>query len=373
MKAVVLQETLSKALSVASRVVSTKPNLPVLSNIYLEARDKTLIIAATDLDIGVKLSVKAEIEKEGVIAVPARLFVDFVSSLSAGEVHLETEALILRVKSGPNTSSFNCLDGKEFPTFPQKGEKMLFSFPQREFKTALGRVLFSSSTDASRQILTGVYFEISGQGITLVSTDGFRLSTQKISAKKYEQESFIIPARGLSELTRSGENEEGDKAKEIQFFLTENENQIIVQEGQMEMVLRLLEGKFPDYKKIVPAQYVLTAHLDGQELLKAVKVGAIFARDNANILHLSLNPEEGTLALSAQAREMGEGSSKLSVKMTGEPMEISFNARFLNDCIGVLAGEQLQLEFSGALKPVKITSENIADYYHILMPVRTGN
>lgn len=372
MKVQIIQDSLSKALTMVSKIVSSKPNLPILGNIYLEAGKEGLLIAATDLEVGMKISLKAEVKEEGTIAVPARLFVDFISTLSPEKVLLETEGLLLKARSGVYSSTFNCLDGDEFPPFPVVGKDWEILLTAKEFKEALGKTLFSASTDLSRQVLTGVLFEFQKKPITLVSTDGFRLSSQILN-QKGEGENLIIPARGLQELARNGEIEGNNKKGEIKLALSENKNQIMVRSGSLELALRLLEGKFPDYKKIIPSQFVSILIIDKEEMMKAVKVAAIFARDNANIVHFSLKSEEQSLLISAQAREMGEGSSILHGSVEGDDLSISFNARFLTEILNVLTSPQLKLEFAGSLKPVRISETDNKSFFHILMPVRTGN
>lgn len=379
MKVQVFQDSLSKALTQASRLVSTKPNLPILGNIHLQAVKQNLIISATDLEIGIKLTLPVEVQEEGSIAVPARLFVEFISSLSAGKVDLETDNLLLKVKAGVYSSSFNCMIADDFPPFPEKGKESNFNLSQEELKKALEKTLFSASIDMSRQVLTGVLFEVKKEKLQLVTTDGFRLSLQEISEKTILKENLILPARGLLEFTRSmtqgeEEKEKGKKkTKQVAFYLSENKNQVIAEEEKVQVFLRLLEGQFPQYQKIIPKDFITTLELDREEFLKAVKVAAIFARDNTNIIHLTLTQKEKKVAISAQSREMGEGSSELMGEITGENLEISFNARFLTEALSGLTTSQIKLEFSGNLKPVKMTEVGNKTYLHVLMPVRTGN
>ena len=372
MKVQVLQDSLSKALSLASHVVSSKPNLPILGNIYLEAEKDKLIISGTDLDVGIKLSIKAEVSESGSIAVPSRLFVDFISSITSGKISLETEGLVLKVQSGIYSSSFNCLDGDEFPAFPEKGKEIEVDFESKTFKEALGKILFSASTDLSRQVLTGVLFEFQKKQVTLVTTDGFRLSSYLLVGDYDKIDNFIIPARGLQELIKSGGIEEAEK-KDVKITLSENKNQVIIENGVVEIALRLLEGKFPDYKKIIPEKFVSVLNVDRQEILKAVKVASIFARDNANIVHFNLKSKDQTRSVAATAREMGEGSSIIKCSVSGEDLVISFNARFLLEVMNVFTASELKLEFSGPLKPIRIIESGNENFFHVLMPVRTGN
>ena len=372
MKVQLLQDSLSKALGLASHVVSSKPNLPILGNIYLEAEKDKLIISGTDLDVGVRLSIKAEVFESGSIAVPSRLFADFISSITSGKITLETEGLILKSKSGIYSSSFNCLDGDEFPPFPEKGKEVEIDFEAKYFKEALSKILFSASTDLSRQILTGVLFEFQKKQVTLATTDGFRLSSFLLNGSYDNLNDFIIPARGLQELIKSG-GVEDDEKKGVKISLSENKNQIVIENGVIEIALRLLEGKFPDYKKIIPSKFISVLTVNREEILKAVKVASIFARDNANIVHFALKIKDQSLSVSASAREMGEGSSILKGAVSGEDLMISFNSRFLLEVMNVFTSSELKLDFSGALKPIKITENGNENFFHVLMPVRTGN
>ncbi len=374
MKTKVSQESLSKAVAIVNKAVSTKPNLPILGNIYLEAKEDSLILASTDLEVGIRLKIKAENQEMGSLAVPSRLFSDFISSISAGEVSLFSESLILKVKNKGYSSSFNCLKGEDFPPFPETSGEVLLSLPIKDFSKALDLTVFATSSDQSRAILQGVLFEPIKEGLHLVATDGFRLSVSNIKLDHKFIEKLIIPVRSLGDLSKASlgtsKNEEENL---ITLSLSSNGSHALWRKGELEVVIRLLEGQFPDYKKIVPQQFITTLEIEREALLNAVKVASIFARDNANILHFSLHVSDKTVSVSASAREMGEGTSVLNGLVTGEDLEISFNAHFLVDILSALPSQEVVLSFSGDLKPMRLTAKGDDSFYHVLMPVRTGN
>jgi len=374
MKVEVLQSSFKAGLSAVSRVVSSKPNLPILGNILISANKDHLILAATDLDVGMKLKLKAKVIEEGSICVPSRIFVDFISSISSDKVLLKSEETILKAESETYKSSFNCLDSKEFPSFPQrKGEAML-SFSKSAFTKGLAKVLFSTSTDTSRQILNGVLFEFEKKGVKLISTDGFRLSSQSLQGDFSVKEKLVIPARGLQEVIKIGDIDLEEKGEEeIKIFVSENEGQLIIESRETEIVLRLLEGSFPNYKRIIPSEFESEIKVSREELLQAVKVASIFARDNANIINLSLDLKTKKMSISAQSREIGEGFTTIDVEGEGNSLELSFNSRFLLESLSVFSLSDIALQFSGSLKPVIIKEVEDKSFFHVLMPVKTGS
>lgn len=373
MKVAITQESLNKGLNLASRIVPNRPTLPILGNVLLEARENTLTVSATNLEVGISLKLAAQVKQEGAISIPARLLAEFVGSLAPAEIELITSDLVLEVKTQTHVSKINGLDANEFPPLPEKSGEPVISLDIAKLEEAIGEVTFAAATDESRPVLAGVLLAREKDKLLLVATDGFRLSHKELPAEKMQEDlRFILPAKGFFEVERvMKEKEFLADATEVAMSLTKEKNQAIFSFKNAEISCRLLEGQFPDYKKIIPKNYTARAILDREELTKAVKLASIFARDSANIIHLSLAPQEKKITIAAQTKELGNSKTEIEASLEGETMTIAFNARFITDVVSALSGSQISIDFSGVLSPAQIQGVGDTSFFHILMPIRT--
>lgn len=367
MKLTVLQENLSKGISSVERFVSTKTQLPVLSNIYLKTENGRLKLQATNLETGISLWLGAKVEKKGEATVPARIFSEFLSSLPKDKVKLELEGNLLKISCGAFKASFAGVPASDFPPLPTLGDKrpdMIFS--SASFFPAITQVSFAAAHDEGRPVLTGVKFEPREEKLALIATDGYRLSVKEFKESKMKVSSpMIIPARSLLEVLRlGGEGEE----EEVGLSFTEKGNQVIFALPDAEIVTRLIEGDFPEYQKIIPASFSTKAILEKEAFLKAVKVAAIFARDSANIVRFEAK-KDGFL-IAANSPQVGENKTKIEAKLEGEEQKIALNCRFLLEFLGNLQEEEIVLEMTGPLNPAVFRLPQDPSYLHIIMPVR---
>lgn len=371
MKTKVLQENLAKNVSLTSRFTSSRTQIPILGNILLRTTKTKLLISSTNLEISVAVAIGAKIEKEGEITVPARVLSELFVNLPKGTLDLEVEKEQLKV-SAPGFSSIilgmNAADFPEIPTELNKDKS--FALPQGKLSENLGRVLFAVSSDETRPILTGVLFAFSDGELTLVATDGFRLSSTKfpISASEFTA-SFVVPKTILGEISRNAEVEE------VLLEYREKDKQIVFESGDVVFSSRLLEGSFPDYAKIIPKTYAYKITVDKEDILRAVKLASIFARDNANIVKLKIKNEE--LIVTAESSAAGNQETKIEAKVeTGSQnlesssFEIAFNYKFLEDFLGSVSREDLVMQFSEADKPGVFLDPSTPDYLHLIMPVK---
>ncbi|MBI2010262.1 MAG: DNA polymerase III subunit beta [Candidatus Chisholmbacteria bacterium] len=378
MKLTVLQENLTKGVGGVSRVVRASDKLPILSHVLLQATKEGLWLSATDMELSVTVRLGAKVTEEGVFAVPSRVFGEFVTSLSSGKVEIETQKDTLVLASFGNTARFQGLPAQEFPHVSLKGQEPLFSIKEEDFQT-LERVVLAAATDESRPVLTGVQVKKEDKRVRLVATDGYRLSMQWVQASfskgkaKLEQDWVkIVPARAIMEVLQfikifkyQGELQV-EKAKEG--------GQIIFSFGEVTMVSRLLEGEFPPFEQILPKTNESSILIDYGEFLKAVRLAAIFARESAHIIRITL--EKNVLKLEADSPQVGGNTSLVEAKIEGEKGKIAFNSRYLLDFLSVLEGmkekkqPQIKLELSGRLAPGLFTVLGVGDFKHVIMPVR---
>lgn len=373
MKVSLLQENLAKGMGLVSRVVANKAQLPVLSNVLLATDKGKLRLSATNLETGMNLWLGGKIEGEGKLTVPAKIFNEVISSLPQETVVLEKEGEGLKISCGRFKSKINGIAAEEFPLMPSlrdgKTIKETFSLDREAVEKGLGQVAMAAATDESRPIFTGVKMELDEKKLRLAATDGYRLSVKTVLNLKglKKQKSLVVPARALMELVRAIAATETE-AKEVVLAATEEERQLIMAYGEVEVVTRILEGEFPDFDKIIPTSHTTAIVLDAEELLQAVRAAAVFAKDSANIVRFKVS--DSGLLISANAPQVGENEVELSGKKTGEDAEIAFNSRYLLEMLNVIEVKELKLEMSGPLSPGMFKPKEDNGLIHIIMPVR---
>jgi DNA polymerase-3 subunit beta len=369
MKISVLQENLVLGLLRVSHCVSTKPQLPILGNVLLKTEKGRLRLSATNLEIGINTWVGVRIEKEGAITVPARVLTDFVSSLSAGKMGIETEGAVLKISSASFEARFNGTGVEEFPSLTIEGVERIKGLSEEAFLKIVDRVCFAAAIDEGRPVLTGVLLTQEGEKISAVATDGYRLSLVTLKGggeKEGARRELVVPARTLFEVSRIIRGEEGEERGEIGMFLAEKNNQLVFRKGDVEVVSRLIEGRFPEFEKIIPREGETKVVWDKEELSRAIKTASIFARDSANIVRIKIGKKE--CVISANAEQVGENTSRVSGKVEGKEVEAAFNYKYLLDFMNSFEGEEVFFETGGALSPGVFKGGE--DYLHIIMPVR---
>jgi len=380
MKISLLQENLAKAVGIASRMVASKTQLPVLSNILLKTEKGKIKLAATNLETGINLWLGAKIEKQGGITVPARIFGELINSLPQDTVNMEVKEDKLKINCGSVKAVINGIGVEEFPKMPtmkNKKKEEFFEIDAEKLAKIVKQTAFAAGVDEGRPIFTGVKLEIKRKSARLAATDGYRLSIGKIkgiSGVKKEKE-LVVPAKALIEITKimvdTGEGKATEKSEKIKVMVTDKGAQMIMAGKETEIVTRLIEGEFPDFEKIVPASSVTQVELDKESLLRGVRSAAIFAKDSANIVKFKI--EKDGLKIGANAPQVGENEVGIEGKKTGDDGEIAFNCRYLLEMLMAVDGERIILETGGALSPGVFRILGDEDFLHIIMPVRVQN
>lgn len=365
MKLSVLSENLQKALSLINHAVSPRSQLPILSQtLFLVEKDKATL-SATDLEIGIETEFSVNTEVEGSVAIPAKLFLELVNVLPQEKIEIESKDGYLVIKSKKSQSELQTTPKDEFPSlYEELGEKVL-SFSKGEVKNLFEKIIFASSLESTRPALSGVLISQTKEGIVFVATDGYRLSLEsvvndKVSGKIENQ--IILPARLLREVV-SLSSEEG-----IDLFVTQKNNQAVFVQENTKIIGRLIEADFPNYEKILPTDTATTVSFDREEMLRAVKSCAIFARESANIITFALGKEK--ISVSAKTPSLGENKVDVEARLKGEENEIAFNARYLLDVLGGIKENEMVFEMTGPLNPGIFKTLNNPNYLHLIMPIR---
>lgn len=376
MKVSCLQENLARGLGTVARAVAPRSTLPVLSNVLVASDKGRLRLSATNLEMGISYWIGAKIEEEGATTVPARTFVDLVNTLPNDTVLMELTVRnqTLNVHCGAFNNDIKCIDAHDFPPLPPSELDDGLDLNIEDLRTMINQVTLAASTDDARPVLTGVLVEVEGDQMTFAAADGFRLSvrTATLSSAAPEPIHAIIPARALNELARIVSTGEDS----VTMTMPPNRGQVIFRAKDVEVVSQLIEGTFPDYRGIIPANHVTRTILPTSAFLKACKAADIFAREAAHSARLRVTPgtdlEPGTVEVSATSAETGSNETTVDATIEGDPVEIAFNVRFLVDVLSVIDTPNVALETTGPSAPGVLRPVGQDDFLHVIMPMHLG-
>lgn len=364
MKATILQEDLIQKASIASRFISSQPQLPILANFLLITGNGKLEIQATNLEIGIKTSVGAKIDKKGKVTVPAKIFTEIVANLPPGKILLEEQNGKLKISSQLYTINIATQSPSNFPDFPNNLEKETFSMSQNTLHDLLNQVVFASALDESRPVLTGVLFEF-GEKVTVVATDGFRLSYKEIQANiKGKQNQMLIPATALKEIGRISTKVDDN----LRVALLPKEGQVVFEVGDTLLVSKTIEGDFPDYNKVIPNSWKTRFEVGKEEMLQAVRVSTTFAREASGVVKVVV--KDGMIIISSESGQYGKEEGKIEAKTEGENLITAFNYRYLLDALGSIKGDTVIFESEGSSNPGVFKDKKDQTYKHLIMPIR---
>lgn len=383
MRLSVNQSALAKALSIVNRAVSSRTTMPVLGNVLLDATGDGLRLAATNREIGINCWIAADVEESGSTTIPARLLSEFINSLPNERVTMALQQLTetLRLTCAKHSANIKGINAFEFPLIPAYQPEPtnseaptvtgdVYTVSSNALASLIDSVVFAASADENRPTLTGVETTFEDGRLTMAATDGYRLSVRSVDAiTQVEKNAVIIPARSLSEVALICNDATGD----ITSVISQGRNRILFSATgnkdwqRVDVVSELIDAKFPDYWATVPKMANTVAIIDTAKLLSAVKVAQLFARDNNNILRVSI--ASGGVRLSASSSEMGDNVSELDATVEGDPIEISFNAKYLIDALSHIDAPSIALETTKPTRPGMIKPGGHADYYQVLMPM----
>lgn len=382
MKVFCTTENLKRGILVAEKIIGKNLTLPILSNILIEAERGGLKVSATNLEIGLVAKIRAKIEKEGKIAVPGRIIGGILAQLEDGsQITLEEKNSILKMIYNGNSAAIKGMDAKDFPIIPKPESKFLFEISASEMQKKAGNVLATAATSDTRQELTGAHFEFREERITLAATDSFRLSEATIKLnkvkttedyKKYlaKNSAVIVPARTLSEVIRAISAED----ESVKVYLAEN--QIFFETADVLFVSRLIDGKYPEYKQVVPKEFSLNMIAKKEDLLKAARLAGVFSDSKSREVRLKIDGGKGKIIVFAESVESGEGSWSVDCQADAKnELEVAFNNRFLLDGLNSISTEEIYIGANDAFGPVMLrevaAGKPQLDYFHIIMPIRS--
>ena len=375
MKLTITQTQLAYGLGVVSRAVSPRSTLQVLNNILIATAEGRLLLSATNLELGITCWIGADIEEEGSITIPARIFSDLVSALPGDKVSLSlnTRTQTLNIHCGTSNFDIKGIDAQEFPPMPTPDLSSGVELNVADFKEIINQVSFAASSDEARPVLQGVLMEIADSKISMAATDGFRISvrTAQLSSSQSSPVKVIIPARSLSELARIATD--GDDT--IIMIVPPDRGQAIFHTKNVELATQLIEGNFPDYRAIIPRSFKTRTVISTSEFLKACRQAEIIAREGNNVIRLNLQPQEGApgaVEFSTQSEEMGSGEVVVDANIEGPELLIAFNVRFLAEVLEVIGTPNAILETNANNTPGLLSPVGSDSFKHVIMPMHLG-
>jgi len=358
-------EELAEKLTVVGRGVSTRTSVHVLTGILLRAGSERLELAATDMEISLRLELEADGADEGSIVVPGRLLVEIARLLPPGEVVIEhrAEEGIARLTCGPASYGLHTFNAEDFPRLPEADPDAGFVVERQAFLDTVAKVSRSASRDESRPVLTGILVRFEDGKLVMAATDSYRLSVKETELAQGPSQELeaIVPARALGELVRIAQ---ATAAEELRVAV--QENQVVFSVDGTVLTARRIDGQFPNYKQLVPETFEAEVELPRDEFLDVVRRTALMAQRKSP---LRLRFEEGQVTVTAQTQDVGEARESLPIRYAGDAMEIGFNADFLRDGLESVTDDRVRLKLISPLRPGLIQGA-ADDFLYLIMPIR---
>lgn len=369
MNVTILKDHLEKSVTTLSRIISQKAQLPILSNILLEATKGEITLSATNLNESIRIALPAKVEEEGTLSVPGKTFSEFVHLLPQKPITLTTKNQTLTVVCEHVKADFNGIAAQEFPKLPVFTETS-FSLANTTIAELVSLVSFAASKDEGRPVLTGALLRITDNTIMLVATDGFRLSLAKSVFKEGgKEQQVLLPAKTLEEIVRITKDFAQKTDDVVLVSLLEEQNQLVFRIGPIDFSTRLLEGQYPDWQRVIPNELGTRVVLAREDFLNAVRLASVFSRDSLSVIKIDVTADG--LVLASDAKEIGNDVIRLDAEVEGEGGEIAFNPRFLLEFLQTLPSDSVQFEMSGPLAPAVFRKDDKDTFLHVIMPVRT--
>ena len=356
-------QRLNQALSKVILAVSPRSTEPALEGIHIVTTDNCVRLTGFNTELCITEEIEAVFTEAGAVVVPAKFFTDIVRKCKNENITVEVdEKLIINITSGNSKYTLVGIDALQFPETPKVTEVNNLRLMQKDFCKAIGEVLFSVATTDDKPVYTGVLFDIANSRLTLVAMDGFRLAMCKINSKAAADTSFIVPAKALSELLKLV------KPDDTEMTINVSQQHILINVENTTFISRLIEGEFIDYNSAIPKDTRLTVRVNRQEFLSSIERTSLIINDKLkNPLVLSF--EENSAKMSC-VTTIGKASDECACETIGESIRIGFNNKFLSDALKNTDTDEVRLELSGTLAPMRVLPPEGDDYLFLVLPMR---
>lgn len=364
MKLQATQENLNRALTNVARIASKRNALPILSNVLIKTVGNRVCISATNLNIAITHFIGSKVEQEGAITIPARLTQDFITSLPSGVIDLVLDGSKLHISTNQYNATINGIPADDYPTMPTIKDGQTWKVGNDVLKQALQKTAVAASNDEARPVLTGVYFHSQDKQLYIAATDSYRLAEKQVT-KIAQEVKILVPASSIQDLLRILPNSDEE------ITITHNNQQVLFATKDTELVTRLIDGNYPDYKKLIPTSFTTEALVAKSEFSNITKVSSLFARESAGSVTIEVDKKTKHISIYSIASQLGENKSTIPGTITGESGNITLNSRYIIDALNNIEDEQVLLRFNGKLDPCLITGAGDKTYKHIIMPLKS--
>lgn len=370
-----LQENLKQGLFITGHAAGKNINLPILGNVMFETKKGEIKLTSTNLEIGITHTIRGKVEEEGSYTVDAKIINDFVNLLPNKKISIRKKEKEMIIETENYKTKIKGESAKDFPLIPEVDRTSFFEAKIEEFKKAVSQVVFAVSNSESRIELSGVYFEFKEDELILAATDSYRLAEKKIKIKAHTNEKnkkIIIPSKTLQELIRIISGLNVIENETIKFFISDN--QILFVINSTEMVSRIIEGQYPDYKQIIPGSYKTTAKINRMDLNRAIKASAIFSKNGIDDVNLDFPQGKNQVVVSSESGQTGESVINIDAEIKGEDNGVIVNYRYLLDGLNNIETPEVKIEIIDnntpcILRPIKENNTE-QNYFYIIMPIK---
>lgn len=365
MKATCEKKVLQEACLLSEKIAGKNPTLPILSSVLISTTNKRLVFFSTNLEMGLEVSIPAQIEKEGKVALPAKLFSGFVSALpNIDKIKLEVLNNSLVLTTPNSSTTIKGYPIEDFPILPKIKEKKSLNLSVIDFMTGLRSVYYSMFLSEIKPEINSVFvFSHRGLPLTFVATDSFRLSEKTIPYNFSDSLNFLMPHRSVMEVLKIFENIEGELNIKI------DENNLVLESGNIKFTSRLVDGNFPDYKQIIPKEFSNTITVEKNQLRDALRSASVFC-GKLNELKVKIYEGENFIEFQTNNPDLGEHTVSVVGQSEGGDLTIVFNHRYLIDCLASIKSEKVVFKFAGAGKPLFVSGLNDSSFGYLVMPMK---
>ncbi|HLC99457.1 MAG TPA: DNA polymerase III subunit beta [Patescibacteria group bacterium] len=365
MKFIGLRGNILEGITIASRFSNPRGNLPILSNVFMRAEKRGLVLKATNLEAGVVVSVQGKCEEEGEFTVNAKLITDYLLSIPEEKVELVVAEKKLHITAGRYKTVIHGIEAADFPILPEIEGGSAFEVATDSLSAALQKTLFATSPQEMRQELSGIFFSFHPSVLTVAATDSFRLAEQKLACRGDGEKTLIVPHKTLQEVLKISE---GTNEKNIQIIIGEGEIAFYI--GSVKVFSRLIEGQYPEYQAIIPQQTTTRIIVKTTDFLQAIKTTSLFSQSGLYDVHLKADAKKNQITVFSERSDVGTNTAVLDVDISGDDNEAVLNYRYLLDCVSRIREKETELLVASSSQPVKVRAKGDSDYLYLIMPIR---
>ncbi len=365
MKIICTQENLKAGLAMVGRIISPNNTLPILNNILIKTENGLLNISSTNLEVAISTYVRCKIEEEGGITVFSKTISELINNLPNKNISLESKESELIIEAENYHTKIKTLPIEEFPIIPEVENREKITIPSQELKNAISQVVFAVSTNQTQPEISGVFLNIEDKTITLTATDRYRLAEKKIQlSKSFPSQQVIVPQKTILELSRII----GTQADDVEMSISDN--QILFYINNTQIISRLIDGQYPDYKQIIPTEFLTTIHTKKQDFVNSLKAGSIFSQ-GSNSIKFNYDSEKQILTVTSESSDLGKSTVELPSNIEGEGGVLMVNYKYILDCLSNIESDNVIIKIINDNSPSILIPEGKNDYMYLVMPIKS--